>query len=147
MKSRSLIPLIPLGLLLILTWSSAVSAGHISYWDFNIDYTNFDYGRNYTFKFALDTNLSPTDYLKIVMPFGLHTGSTNGVPNTLRASYYGGCVDSSASLAAGINVLADGGVYFVSFKNAANAGGWLSNGTVYTLTLQATGEHKDMFYE
>lgn len=63
--------------------------GHISKWDVELNYNNAGYASEFYLSFSLDTTLSATDYLKIVMPLPLHT-SFNALthrPDALAAQY------------------------------------------------------------
>ena len=48
-------------------------ASFIYYLDFSLDYPNANEFKTLSFSFSLDTTIDKTDYLKIALPFEMHT--------------------------------------------------------------------------
>ena len=66
-----------------------VQAGHIYGWDIELNYNNAGYASEFIFPFSLENMITKNDYLKIIMPFPLHTSydPVTFVPDNLVATY------------------------------------------------------------
>lgn len=47
-------------------------AGHITYWNSDVDFTNFGDSKYFKFWFSLDHDMPKDGYIKILFPFSLH---------------------------------------------------------------------------
>lgn len=64
-----------------------IRSGHISTWDFELDYNNAGHAKEFTIYFSLETPLSTSDYIKLIFPFPLHFSATDNVPDFVSATY------------------------------------------------------------
>lgn len=69
------------------------AAGHISHWDYSVDYTNTGYMTSLSFGFSLENGIQSSDYIKIIFPFALHTSSviSNSFTVSLKLVGTSGC--------------------------------------------------------